>query len=349
MTRTFRLHILVSYLPHDGERLSNFLIAERMHPKMQELQQQALLAAEKLIDLALEEDLGTVGDITTLAISENKNSSDLSCRAVMIAKSEGVVAGIEIAGRVFLRTSPSLQFKALVKDGQRVEDRQIVARVEGPATTILSAERIALNFLQHLSGIATLTARFVQAASKTKAHILDTRKTTPGWRVLEKYAVACGGGESHRLGLHDMFLIKENHIATAGGIQPAVERCRAFSHRHKRNWLLEVEAKTFAEVQECLRAGVDRILLDNMSLEEIRQAVQTVAGRVPLEASGSVILQNVAEVAATGVGYISIGALTHSAPAMDFSMLLSNQNQVKSPPKEPRNSRKYAETQRAHK
>jgi nicotinate-nucleotide pyrophosphorylase (carboxylating) len=181
---------------------------------------------------------------------------------------------------------------------------------------------VALNVLQRLSGIATLTRKFVEAVASTKAKILDTRKTTPGWRILEKYAVRCGGGINHRFGLYDMFLIKENHIAATRSITSVVHKCREFSGKHNRTWRLEVEARNLADVEECLRAGVDQIMLDNMSLDQMRQAVQLVAGRVPLEASGNVSLENVKAIAETGVDFISIGTLTHSAPAMDFSLLV---------------------------
>ncbi|MGH7455836.1 MAG: carboxylating nicotinate-nucleotide diphosphorylase, partial [bacterium] len=198
-----------------------------------------------------------------------------------------------------------------------------VAHLYGPMASILAGERVALNFLQRLSGIATLTHKFVEAVTGAKAKILDTRKTTPGWRVLEKYAVQCGGGRNHRLGLHDMFLIKENHIAAAGSIAVAVQKCREFGRRRGRDWGLEVEARTLNDVEECLRLDIHHIMLDNMLLTEMREAVELVAGRARLEASGNVNLEKVAAIAATGVDYISIGAITHSAPAMDFSLLVA--------------------------
>jgi nicotinate-nucleotide pyrophosphorylase (carboxylating) len=186
----------------------------------------------------------------------------------------------------------------------------------------LTYERTALNFLQRLAGIATLTRRFVDAVAGTHAVILDTRKTTPGWRQLEKYAVRCGGGSNHRFGLHDMFLIKENHIAAAGDIAAAVQKCRAYARAQNAHLKIEVETKNLKEVEACLRLDVDRIMLDNMPLQEMRNAVALAAGRIPLEASGNVNLETVRAIAATGVDFISIGALTHSAPAMDFSLLL---------------------------
>lgn len=287
------------------------------------IQQAALHAANNLIDLALSEDLGETGDITTRAISAGGRAQKMKIgSAVIIAKSPGIVAGLKIAGRVFQRIYPPVDVEALAKDGEAVAPQQKVARLFGSMISILAGERVALNFLQRLSGIATLTRQFVEAAADAKAEILDTRKTTPGWRVLEKYAVKCGGGRNHRLGLYDMFLIKENHIAAAGGITAAVQKCREFSRRLGRNFSLEVEARTLGELEECLRLEVGHIMLDNMPLAEMRKAVSLAAGRAKLEASGNVSLDNVAAVAATGVDYISIGALTHSAPAMDFSLLV---------------------------
>jgi nicotinate-nucleotide pyrophosphorylase (carboxylating) len=285
-----------------------------------DLAQAALSAAIPLIDLACKEDLSEYGDITSQAISVDSNKGE--AHADIVAKSTGVVAGLEIFVRVFQRASPPVAVELLVRDGETVEPRQKVAHLSGPVTSILIYERTALNFLQRLSGIATLTRKFVEAVASTRAKILDTRKTTPGWRLLEKYAVQCGGGANHRFGLYDMFLVKENHIAAAGSIATAVNRCREFSRKQGRAWRLEVEARNLAEVEECLRAGVDQIMLDNMAIAEMRQAVQLAAGRVPLEASGNVNLENVKIIAEIGVEFISIGALTHSAPAMDFSLLV---------------------------
>jgi nicotinate-nucleotide pyrophosphorylase (carboxylating) len=286
------------------------------------IQQAALHAANNLIDLALAEDLGGTGDITTRAISAGNRAQKMKIgSAVIVAKAAGIVAGLKIAARVFQRIYPPVDVEALAKDGEPAAPKQQVARLFGPMVSILAGERVALNFLQRLSGIATLTRKFVEAAGG-KTEILDTRKTAPGWRVLEKYAVQCGGGRNHRLGLYDMFLIKENHIAAAGGIAAAVQKCREFSRRLGRNYGLEVEAQTLREVEECLRLEVRHIMLDNMTLTEMREAVSFVAGRAKLEASGNVSLENVAAIAATGVDYVSIGALTHSAPAMDFSLLV---------------------------
>jgi nicotinate-nucleotide pyrophosphorylase (carboxylating) len=287
------------------------------------LEQAARHAANNLIDLALAEDLGEAGDITSRAIAAGSLAHKMKIgSAVIIAKSPGVAAGLQVADRVFQRIYPPIDVDLLAQDSEQVRPAQKVAHLSGPMASILAGERVALNFLQRLSGIATLTRKFVDAVAGTAAEILDTRKTTPGWRLLEKYAVRCGGGHNHRLGLHDMFLIKENHIAAAGGIAAAVRQCREFCQQHGREYGLEVEAKTLGEVGECLRLGVQHIMLDNMPLAAMREAVKLAAGRAKLEASGNVSLENVAAIAATGVDYISIGALTHSAPAMDFSLLV---------------------------
>jgi nicotinate-nucleotide pyrophosphorylase (carboxylating) len=198
-----------------------------------------------------------------------------------------------------------------------VEKGQILAEIQGRGQSLLVGERTALNFLCRMSGIATLTRRFVEALRGTKAVILDTRKTAPGWRLLDKYSVRCGGGQNHRTGLYDMLLIKDNHISGAGGITPAVLRARDL---YEKRFLIEVEVKNLIELDEALKLGVDRIMLDNMDLETMRNAVQMVKGRIPLEASGNVSLANVRQIAETGVDFISSGALTHSAPTLDISM-----------------------------
>ena len=274
--------------------------------------------ARTLIDMALAEDLGAHGDITTRALPHKRGDNLVSAR--IIAKAEGVIAGLPLVFEVFARAHVACKLKT--EEGERVAPRMVVAELNGEANAILTYERTALNFLQRLSGIATHTHKFVETVAGTKAIILDTRKTTPGWRALEKYAVRCGGGKNHRMGLHDMFLIKENHIAAAGGIGAAVQSCRAYAQTQKKKWRVEVEAKNWEEVEQCLQAGVDQIMLDNMPLADMRHAVQLVAGRVPLEASGNVTLERIAAIAATGVDYISSGSLTHSAPALDFSLLL---------------------------
>ncbi len=270
---------------------------------------------KRLISEALEEDING-GDVTTRAIVP----PEATATAAIIARAEGVVAGLAIAERVFHHLDGSVSMKYHKSDGQLVAAGERLATVEGPASALLSGERVALNFLQRLSGIATLTHQFVQAVAGTGAVILDTRKTTPGWRLLEKWAVRLGGAHNHRMGLFDMVLVKENHIAIAGGIRQAVEAVR-------RTWgqqfPVEVEVRNRQELEEALALNVDRILLDNMNLEQLREAVQMTAGRVPLEASGGVTLQTVRAIAETGVDYISVGQLTHSAPALDISMLLN--------------------------
>ncbi len=276
--------------------------------------QDLLSAAAPLIDRALAEDLGP-GDVTTEAIVPE----DALGEGVILAKAEGVLAGLPIAGEVFRRVDSKIHFTPEAQDGEPVAPGQLVARLSGPLRGILTAERVALNFLGRLSGIATLTSRYVEAVAPYRAVILDTRKTTPGWRLLEKYAVRCGGGRNHRLGLYDMVLIKDNHIAAAGSITAAVERARASEVKLP----IEVEVRTLGELEEALSLGVDRILLDNMDLATLREAVKLARGRAELEASGGISLKNVEEVAATGVDYISVGALTHSAPALDLSLEIS--------------------------
>lgn len=270
---------------------------------------------EAIIDLALAEDIGT-GDVTTLATVP----AETRARGAMIAKAEGVISGLAAAAAVFHRVDAGVSVVPRVTNGTAVQPKTVIAEVEGPARSILMAERVALNLVQRLSGVATLTARYVAAVAGTKARIVDTRKTTPGLRVLEKQAVRDGGGHNHRVGLSDGILIKDNHLAAIGGpdrIARAVERARAFApHTLK----VEVEVTTLEEVQQALDAGADVILLDNMDLATMRRAVELVAGRALLEASGGITLATVRAVAETGVDLISIGALTHSAPALDISL-----------------------------
>ncbi len=268
-------------------------------------------ATVPLIRLAIAEDIGT-GDATSNAIL----SPDLRLEAHIIAKQEGVVAGLPIAEAVFRRVDVDLHVIQRIHDGESVTPGDLVAEVYGPGRTMLAAERIALNFLQRLSGIATLTRAFVDAVSGTQVTILDTRKTHPGYRALEKYAVRMGGGQNHRMGLYDVIMIKDNHIDAAGSITKAVERARST----RPNLPIEVEVRDLDELREALTLDIDQIMLDNMSLEDMREAVALANGRVALEASGGVTLESVAAIAATGVDYISVGALTHSAPALDLSM-----------------------------
>ncbi len=270
-----------------------------------------LQSAERLIASAIAEDIGS-GDATTLAVIPLAQKG----KAVIAAKAEGIVAGLPVVNAVYTRGDSRVIVTPAIHDGTRVKAGDILVNLEGPCISILSYERIALNFLQRLSGIATFAAAFVRAVEGTRAVILDTRKTTPGYRALEKYAVRIGGAQNHRHGLYDMLLVKDNHIHAAGSISLAVRRARDGYP----SLPLEVEVRTLEELKETLSLSVDVILLDNMDLTAIRQSVALVNGRVPLEVSGGVRLENVREIAATGVNYISIGALTHSAPALDISL-----------------------------
>jgi len=272
-----------------------------------------LQSAERLIVAAIGEDIGT-GDATSLAVIP----PGMKAKAVIVAKAEGVVAGLPVVKAVYARGDSRVIVAPVIADGTRVKSADVLANLEGPGISILSFERIALNFLQRLSGIATCTSAFVEAVRGTKTVILDTRKTTPGFRALEKYAVRIGGAQNHRQGLYDMLLVKDNHIRAAGSISVAVRRAREAYP----SLPLEVEVTTLEELNNALSLPVDTIQLDNMNLSMIRQAVALVNKRVPLEVSGGVRLENVREIAATGVNYISIGALTHSAPALDISLEL---------------------------
>jgi len=265
---------------------------------------------------ALEEDLGS-GDVT----STWTLSPHLRAQGYFLLKKDGVVAGLAVAREVFRQLDPSIQFTALVEDGTAVVAGQRIATIEGPAIPVLSGERTALNFLQRMSGIATAARHYVEAVAGTRAIVLDTRKTVPGLRALDKWAVALGGGQNHRQGLYDMVLIKDNHIVAAGSITQTLEQVRA---QNQAGLPVEVEVKTLAELEEALafQPPVDRIMLDNMTVEEMQEAVRRVDGRVPLEASGGVNLRSVRAIAETGVDYISVGALTHSVTALDISLEL---------------------------
>ncbi len=265
---------------------------------------------------ALAEDLGS-GDATTLATVPRAAQA----RAVMRARKNLTVAGLDFAADAFRQLSPQIRIKNLKRDGQTARGGETLLVVTGPARAILSAERVALNFVQRLSGVATLTAEFVKAVRSTRAKILDTRKTTPGWRRFEKYAVACGGGRNHRIGLFDMILIKDNHLAALRNAKPsAVAAAIARARKKFPKLKIEVEADTLAQVVQAADAGADIILLDNMSLAQMRAAVKLVRRRAKLEASGCVNLKTVRAIAQTGVDYISVGALTHSAPAVDIGL-----------------------------
>jgi len=270
------------------------------------------------VQAALAEDIGS-GDATTLAIVPETATA----KAVMRAREPLVVAGLDFAQAAFRELSTAVKIERLAKDGQRTGNDEILLKISGPARAILSAERVALNFVQRLSGIATLTAQFVDAAKDTRAQILDTRKTTPGWRRFEKYAITCGGGENHRIGLYDMVLIKDNHLAVPqirdampNAIAAAVRRAREKFPQLKTG----VEADTLEQVEQAADAGADVILLDNMNPVQLRLAVQKIKGRAKTEASGGINLANVRIIAETGVDFISVGALTHAARAVDIGL-----------------------------
>ncbi|WP_284311523.1 carboxylating nicotinate-nucleotide diphosphorylase [Labrys miyagiensis] len=268
---------------------------------------------EPLVRAALAEDLGRAGDLTTDAIVPR----DLTAKTVLVARQPGVVAGLDVAGAAFRLMDPEVKVVVDKPDGSKVAAGAIIASVSGRAHALLTAERVALNFLCHLSGIATVTAGIVEAVKEHKAQIVCTRKTTPGLRTLEKYAVRAGGGGNHRFGLDDAVLIKDNHIAIAGGIRPALERARAgVGHMVK----IELEVDTLAQLEEALALGVDAVLLDNMSPDELRIAVSMVKGRALTEASGRVTAATAPAIAASGVDLISIGWLTHSAPTLDIGL-----------------------------
>lgn len=269
-------------------------------------------ATRELVARALAEDVGD-GDVTTAATV----AAEARARALITQKAPGVIFGLEPAAEVFRALDPAARVDRLTNEGEW-RDGGPVLSVEGSARALLTAERTALNFLAHLSGVATLTARCVRAVEGTDARILDTRKTTPGLRMLEKAAVAAGGGVNHRTGLFDEILIKENHSALAGGVGQAVRK----ASRYAPGLPLEVECRTLDEVDEALASGARRILLDNMSVDGLGEAVARVAGRAELEASGGVTLETIREIASTGVQFVSVGALTHSPPALDLSLLL---------------------------
>lgn len=268
------------------------------------------------VQAALAEDIGS-GDVTTLAtVLENATA-----RAAMVARQPLVLAGLALAEAAFKELSPSIQFERLAADGQTLARGAVLARMQGAARAILTAERVALNFTQRLSGVATLTAQFVAAVQGTGAQILDTRKTTPGWRRLEKYAVTCGGGRNHRAGLFDLVLIKDNHLAALRDEPPnAIAAAMRLAREKFPKLQVEVEADTLAQVEQAVAAGADIILLDNMTTDQLRAAVKLVGGRAKTEASGGVNLSTVRAIAETGVDFISVGAITHSARAVDIAL-----------------------------
>jgi len=269
---------------------------------------------DAIIRNALAEDVGD-GDVTTL----NTIPAEARVEGRFLAKANGVIAGLKVAERVFRQLDPQVELEMLVGDGEMVERGDMVAVVRGNGRAILTGERTALNLMQRMSGIATQTRRFVDAVTGTQAVILDTRKTAPGLRVLDKWAVRLGGGQNHRFGLYDMAMIKDNHIAAVGGLSEAVKRIRASGAIVP----IEVEVTDLEQLREALALPIDRIMLDNMAVAEMREAVAITAGRIPLEASGNVSLETVAAIASTGVDYISSGSLTHSVTALDISLELS--------------------------
>jgi nicotinate-nucleotide pyrophosphorylase (carboxylating) len=268
-----------------------------------------------LVRRALDEDVGS-GDVTT----EATVAPDARAQALIMQKVPGAIYGLDAAEATFAMLDPDARFECLVAEGRRRDQGGPVLSIEGSARALLTGERTALNFLGHLSGVATMAARAAQLVEGTGATVLDTRKTTPGLRMLEKAAVAAGGASNHRVGLYDAILVKENHIAAAGGIAQAVARAREAAPELADT--LEVEVRNREEIEQALATGAPRLLLDNMSVEELRAAVAQVAGRAKLEASGNVTLDNLRERAFTGVDYISVGALTHSAPTLDLSLIL---------------------------
>ena len=267
-----------------------------------------------VIENALEEDLGS-GDITTDAIF----SSGDNCEAIIIAKQEGVIAGIPMVKKVFQILDPAASFSQELNDGDHVEEGQEILRIKALVRAVLSGERLALNLLQRMSGIATVTSKYVRALKGLDTKILDTRKTAPGLRILDKYAVSVGGGRNHRFGLFDAVLIKDNHIKFAGSISKAVDIIR---DKYQARYEIEVETSTLDEVKEALKAEADIIMLDNMSVQMIKEALSVIDGKAITEASGGITLDSVREIAETGVDFISVGAITHSAPALDISLYM---------------------------
>jgi len=267
---------------------------------------------DKIVEKALLEDIGT-GDIT----SESIIPYDLKAKGIIKTSEEGVVAGLDIACLVFKKLDPEICFQSKTKDGKNILPGEVLAKISGSARTILKGERVALNFLQRMSGIASITSKFCQEVKDFPVWIVDTRKTTPGLRILEKYAVRMGGGHNHRFGLYDAVLIKDNHIAVAGGIKSAVNSVqKQISHTVK----IEVEVENLSQLQEALKVQVDIIMLDNMDLETMKEAVKMVKGKTLIEASGEITLEKVRKIAQIGVDLISVGALTHSVKSLDISM-----------------------------
>jgi nicotinate-nucleotide pyrophosphorylase (carboxylating) len=270
----------------------------------------------QLVDMAFQEDIGD-GDHTSLACIDN----DAKGKSIIVAKEDGVLAGVRLGEYIFQKVDPSLQIKILLPDGSIIKPGDIVMEIEGSDISMLTAERTVLNFMQRLSGVSTQTARYVKALQGLHTKVLDTRKTTPGMRLLEKWAVKNGGGENHRIGLYDMILIKDNHNDFAGGIKQALARTKQYLQDKQLHLKIEIETRSFDEVNEVLAiGGVDRIMLDNFSVPMLKEAISLINGRFETEASGGITLDTLRQYAETGVDYISSGALTHSIKSLDLSM-----------------------------
>lgn len=271
---------------------------------------------DRIIDQALKEDLGD-GDHTSLSTIP----ADAKGRARLIAKESGILAGVHVAERVFKKVDDNIKFLILRQDGEELNEGDAIFEVEGPSVSLLSAERLALNFLQRMSGIATVTRRMADLIEGSSCKILDTRKTTPNLRILEKYSVKTGGGENHRFGLYDMILIKDNHVDFAGGIKEAIEACHRYLKEKEKDLKIEIEVRNFGELEEVLKVGkVDRIMLDNFHPDDLAKAVESIGGKFETEASGGINHDTIREYAKTGVDYISVGSLTHHIKSLDLSM-----------------------------
>lgn len=271
---------------------------------------------DNFLDIAIAEDLGD-GDHTSLATIPQHHVG----KAQLLVKQRGIIAGTEVAKMVFEKLDPSIKFQLLIADGKEVKPKDIVFIVEGHTITLLQAERLVLNIMQRMSGIATETRKYVNKLEGLKTKVIDTRKTTPGMRLLDKYSVKVGGGENHRIGLYDMVLIKDNHIDFVGGIERAIDRTIEYLNHHKKNLKIEIEVRSIDDVQRILKkGGVNRILLDNFSPEQTKQAVTLINGKFETESSGNITIQNIREYAECGVDYISVGALTHQIKSLDLSL-----------------------------
>lgn len=270
---------------------------------------------DRLIDLAFAEDIGD-GDHTTLCCIPE----DAVGKSHLLIKEDGILAGVEVAKRVFAKFDPALKVEVLIEDGAKVKAGDIAMVVKGKVRSLLQTERLMLNIMQRMSGIATMTHRYVELIKGTKAHVLDTRKTTPGMRILEKQAVKIGGGMNHRIGLFDMILLKDNHVDFAGGIKNAIDRCHKYLKENSLDLKIEIEVRNFIEIQQVMDCGgVDRIMFDNFSVDDTRTAVEMIAGRFETESSGGITFETIRQYAECGVDYISVGALTHSVKGLDMS------------------------------